>query len=74
MCKIYVFVTESYVIAAYFRLADAFVSVLCVIGNKCDLSNSRLVSKETGKDYASLINAHYCETSALTGEGKGPLS
>ena len=44
-------------------------SVLCVIGNKCDLSASRQVPRDDAKEYASQISARYFETSALTSEG-----
>ncbi|XP_002735512.2 uncharacterized protein LOC100370364 [Saccoglossus kowalevskii] len=43
--------------------------ILCVLGNKCDLTEHRQVSKEEGQDYATSIGALFFETSALTNEG-----
>jgi small GTP-binding protein len=42
--------------------------VICVVGNKIDLSY-RCVLREQGQQYADSIHALYSETSALTGEG-----
>ena len=41
---------------------------LLLIGNKSDLTDSRLVSKEEIKKFAQNININYIETSAKTGE------
>eukprot|EP01103_Thecamoeba_quadrilineata_P001032 TRINITY_DN1090_c0_g1_i1.p1 TRINITY_DN1090_c0_g1~~TRINITY_DN1090_c0_g1_i1.p1 ORF type:complete len:219 (+),score=39.38 TRINITY_DN1090_c0_g1_i1:40-657(+) len=39
-----------------------------VIGNKCDLDETRQVSTESGMDYAARIGGSYIETSALSGQ------
>ena len=46
------------------------LSVLCVLGNKCDLTSERQVSREEAQEYASSIGAEHFETSALTNEGE----
>ncbi|XP_060808725.1 ras-related protein Rab-31 isoform X1 [Amyelois transitella] len=43
--------------------------VLSVVGNKCDLDESRAVSRSEATQYAASIGAHYCETSALHDQG-----
>ena len=40
---------------------------LVLIGNKCDLEDKRQVDYETGKNFASLHNMLFFETSALNG-------
>uniref|UniRef100_A0A914GT07 Uncharacterized protein n=1 Tax=Globodera rostochiensis TaxID=31243 RepID=A0A914GT07_GLORO len=42
---------------------------LFVVANKCDLNEMRMVSEEEGRQFAEKQNAHYCETSALSGKG-----
>ena len=37
-----------------------------LIGNKCDLEDKRVISYETGKDFAEQYNMKYIETSAKT--------
>lgn len=44
-------------------------SLLCLVGNKCDLEHQRLVSSRRGSRLADQMNARYFETSALTDEG-----
>lgn len=39
-----------------------------LIGNKCDLREKRLVSKEAGNQLAAKLNLNYLETSAKTRE------
>lgn len=43
--------------------------VMCLVGNKSDLSESREVSTEDAMEYASSIGALFCETSALKNTG-----
>ncbi|KAL5019890.1 hypothetical protein ScPMuIL_002782 [Solemya velum] len=43
--------------------------VLCLVGNKCDLEESRAVSKDEAEEYASSINSLFYETSALKNMG-----
>ena len=43
--------------------------VLCIVGNKTDLADRRVVSKEEGLELAHDHSAIYLETSAATGEG-----
>ncbi|XP_071140472.1 ras-related protein Rab-31-like [Mytilus edulis] len=43
--------------------------VMCLVGNKNDLSDIREVSTEDAMEYASSIGALYCETSALKNTG-----
>ena len=40
--------------------------VKLLIGNKCDLEDKRVISYETGKDFAEQYNMKYIETSAKT--------
>ena len=37
-----------------------------VVGNKCDLINSRQISTQEGKGYADILHAPFFETSAKT--------
>lgn len=48
---------------------DSSVLVLCVLGNKCDLSEEREVQTDDAQEYAAGIGAMFYETSALTNEG-----
>ncbi|XP_048477730.1 ras-related protein RABF2b isoform X2 [Plutella xylostella] len=43
--------------------------VLALVGNKCDLADSRQVSESDASQYAASIGASYCETSALHDQG-----
>lgn len=43
--------------------------VMCIMGNKIDLCDSRAVDESEAFDYASSIGAMYFETSAVTFEG-----
>ena len=43
--------------------------VMCLVGNKSDLSDNREVSTEDAMEYASSIGALFCETSALKNTG-----
>ncbi len=45
------------------------VSVMIVIGNKCDLEEGRRISLEEGQDFAASIGAFHFETSAFTSQG-----
>nr|ABD65440.1 Rab21-like [Suberites domuncula] len=42
---------------------------LCVVGNKCDLSGEREVSREQGLEFAHQIGAMFTETSAAQNSG-----
>ncbi|EDV25733.1 uncharacterized protein TRIADDRAFT_24046, partial [Trichoplax adhaerens] len=44
--------------------------ILGIVGNKSDLADQRVVSKEDGLELAHDNSAIYMETSAATGEGK----
>jgi len=44
-------------------------SLICLIGNKCDLQNARQVSQEHAVQLAQEYNICYFETSAKTGQG-----
>ena len=39
-----------------------------MLGNKCDLEDKRVVSRECGESLASSLDAKFFEVSALTGE------
>lgn len=41
-----------------------------VVGNKADLCDQRVISYEQGYEYASMVGALFCETSAITDKGK----
>jgi len=43
--------------------------ILFLVGNKCDLELSRAVTTEEGQNKADLINAHFHEVSAKSGQG-----
>ena len=43
--------------------------MLIVVGNKSDLENKRVISKEMGKNYAKKIDALFFEVSARSGQG-----
>jgi GTPase SAR1 family protein len=43
-------------------------NLIFLVGNKVDLSSDRIIAKEVGEQKATEINAHYFETSAMTGE------
>eukprot|EP01084_Bolivina_argentea_P168071 291549_1 len=58
-------------IGEYLREINIYVSdkiPKILIGNKCDLSEKRVVSTEDGKEYALKWNLEYIETSAKTGQ------
>ena len=42
---------------------------MVLVGNKVDLSDKRVISKEQGMQLAKLHGCSFFETSALTGEG-----
>lgn len=44
-----------------------------LVGNKVDLADQRVISKEEGENKAKEINATFYEVSALTGEGVSDL-
>lgn len=44
--------------------------VLCLVGNKTDLVNSRIVTQDEALQYAQTIGATYFECSALQDHGK----
>lgn len=46
-----------------------YVVVMCIIGNKVDLTDSREVLHATGKSLADQYRAEYYETSALSNQG-----
>ncbi|WAR11190.1 RAB21-like protein, partial [Mya arenaria] len=46
-----------------------WVSVLCLVGNKCDLVDSRQVNVTDAQEYADSIGALFFETSALKNTG-----
>lgn len=39
------------------------------VGNKADLDDQRMISYEQGYEYASVVGALFCETSAITDKG-----
>ena len=41
---------------------------ILVLGNKCDLVNQRVVSRESGEELAASIGARFFEVSAATGK------
>ena len=43
--------------------------VMCIVGNKCDLSEKRAVSVQKGENLAQDIGAHFLETSASENVG-----
>ena len=46
-----------------------FISVTCVVGNKCDLQDGRKVEMSAAQDYADSIDSLFFETSALKNTG-----
>ncbi|XP_059353283.1 uncharacterized protein LOC130699344 [Daphnia carinata] len=48
-----------------FKAAQLWVKV----GNKADLCDQRVISYEQGYEYASMVGALFCETSAITDKG-----
>ena len=46
-----------------------FISVTCVVGNKCDLQDGRQVETSAAQDYADSIDSLFFETSALKNTG-----
>jgi len=62
-----------------FRAAQSWVTelkrhveepvLILLVGNKCDLTEMRAVSYDTGRSYAHSVGASFCETSALTYQG-----
>ncbi|KAL3125893.1 hypothetical protein niasHT_009422 [Heterodera trifolii] len=51
------------------RIDETGNVLLFIVANKCDLKEMRMVSEEEGRQFAEKQNAHYCETSALSGKG-----
>lgn len=49
------------------RLEDPII--ICVVGNKCDMSNIRQVGLREASEYAFSIGALYHESSALNSQG-----
>lgn len=43
--------------------------VMCIVGNKCDLSERRAISQQKGESLAQDIGAHFVETSASENVG-----
>ena len=52
------------------RVEDLFI---CLVGNKIDLEDKRIISKEEGKKYADDNNIHFFEVSAKIPKGIGDL-
>ncbi|XP_065897377.1 ras-related protein Rab-13-like isoform X2 [Dysidea avara] len=53
------------VVWPYFRTAaECHDAVFMVVGNKCDLESSRVISKEKGESFADEHGCKYMETSA----------
>jgi small GTP-binding protein len=52
------------------RVEDLFI---CLVGNKIDLEDKRIISKEEGKKYADDNNIHFFEVSAKISKGIGDL-
>ena len=57
---------KSYLSKVKLHCPDSFI---CLVGNKCDLTHSRQVSKQMAHDLANEYNIPYFETSAKTGAG-----
>ncbi|EAY03307.1 Ras family protein [Trichomonas vaginalis G3] len=57
----------SFWLTQYRELADP-KSVIILVGNKVDLANDRVISQETGENYAKSGNMLYYETSAVTAQ------
>ncbi len=51
------------------RVRDGEPVPLLLLGNKCDLDDRRVVSKESGRDLAAQWGAMFGECSAKTGDG-----
>ena len=49
-------------------IADLSSKPIIIVGNKCDLDESRQVTYEEGQQYAKKLGYHFYETSAKTGE------
>ena len=49
-------------------IADLSSKPVIIVGNKCDLNESREVTYEEGQQYAKKLGYHFYETSAKTGE------
>ena len=45
-------------------------AALCVVGNKCDLSDQREISRDRGEKFAHQLGAMFSETSAATSTGR----
>ncbi|KZS03863.1 ras-related protein RHN1 [Daphnia magna] len=43
--------------------------LILLVGNKADLCDQRVISYEQGYEYASMVGALFCETSAITDKG-----
>ena len=52
-----------------FRNVGGENTVVIVVGNKSDLSDKRVISREQGEEWAQAHNCTYTETSALMGYG-----
>jgi small GTP-binding protein len=48
-------------------------TLIVICGNKCDLTTSRAVPTEKGRDQAAAVQARFTEVSAMTGEGIAEL-
>lgn len=69
--------------AATFESVDRWVAevrnergdgtIICLVGNKCDLGDERVVSKEQGQGKADELNLLFIETSAKTCENVGEM-
>lgn len=56
-----------------FRNVAGENTVVLLVGNKVDLEEKRVVSKEEAEEWAKKNSCIYCETSARNGEGIKPL-
>ena len=54
----------------YNRIDELFV---CLVGNKIDLEDKRVISNEEGEKYAKVNNINYFEVSAKSGKGVSEL-
>ena len=45
-------------------LLEAYDAEIMIIGNKCDLSDSRIIGEETGRSLAEKYGIRFMETSA----------
>ena len=54
----------------YYLLVDDFVTVMCVVGNKSDLSSQQVVAHDLAQEYAMSVGAKHFITSAFNNEGE----